>query len=184
MSHVEEIEKSAIDYAGNVHYQIYNGGFAQMMFNGYADGIEEYGYKEFLQKLSAELKEAGYKEDSKEYMSLFGAMSYVVNVLMKFDKHRECEHCGGSGYVEYEDEETDEDGDTYTTTNEEECDYCNGEGTYEVETFAECDGDYTDDYDSYYYSEFDGDVIDDVTEQSHNHSVFLDVIEKEKKEDK
>ena len=68
------------------------------------------------------------------------------------------------------------------------CPDCDGEGSWEddgvieVETYDDVDfgrgtaNDWADAWDSNYYEQVDSDTIDDITKQSHTHSVVLDII--------
>lgn len=184
-----DIEKyGAIQYAGWVHYQICNGGFNQMAMNGYADELEDYGFTDFIEKLKEELIEAGYKSGSKEYVTMVTAMEYVTDILDKTVKRCECNDCAGTGTQTVMVENEDDDGEIVETEETEECSWCNGRGYFDCDRFSNCDkitGEHgndkddfgVDDIDNHYYDTFDSEVIDDVTNQSHNHSVVLDMLQ-------
>ena len=166
---------SAVDWLGHLHYQICNGGMAQACFNGYIDDvIDAYGSMDAWVKALAE--ETNNNEKAVE------AAKFIANGVSQIYKCKSCGYCGGSGYDEYEDE--DEDGETITR--EETCSECNGEGTIDVDCYRDIDMDCCgfDDkkWDFKYYDLVDSDFIDDLTNQSHNHSVFLDMMQEPKNE--
>ena len=95
----------------------------------------------------------------------------IANKVKEIPLTQNCGYCGGSGYTTYENE--NEDGEY--VTEEETCSECNGDGTIEVEDYKDADFEDTG-WDDSYYQEIDSDVIDDLTKQSHTHSVVLDAI--------
>lgn len=104
----------------------------------------------------------------------------IANAIDQTDMVTSCQDCGGSGEIEYEE---DEDGNIEYET----CSCCNGEGTFSVDMFNNVsfyDGlnDWTDEWNSKYYNQINSDIIDDLTNQSHTHSVVLDAINKNVKE--
>lgn len=168
-------ELSAVDWLGQLHYQICNGGMAQACFNGYIDDvIDAYG------SMNAWVKAIAEETDNNE--KAVEAAKFIADGVSQIYKFKSCTYCGGSGYDEYEDE--DEDGETITR--EETCSECNGEGTIDVDCYRDIDMDCCgfDDkkWDFKYYDLVDSDFIDDLTNQSHNHSVFLDMMDKTKNE--
>ena len=164
-------EKPAVEWLGQLHYQICNGGMAQACFNGYIDDlIDTYGSVDaWANALQQELgdTEAGRKATE--------AARFIAKGVDGITLARNCEHCGGSGYIEYE--EVVEVGETITV--EDTCDECRGDGCIDVDRYADVDFEYFGghNWDSEYYNLVDSDFIDDLTHQSHNHSVFLDAIQ-------
>lgn len=157
-----------------MHYQICNGGIAQACYNGYVDDvIDVYGS---FDKWVAQLKKE-VDESTKEGQMAIKAATMISNEVKSISKVKNCGDCGGSGYNEFEEE--DEDGEI--TTTEEPCTYCNGDGYYDVDNYSEADID-ENGWDSKYYTEIDSDVIDDLTNQSHTHSVVLDAIRRSQNE--
>ena len=164
----EEEQRTALDWLRDLHYQICNGGIAQACYNGYVDDvIDAYGdFESWVEQLKNEVDES-----SKEGQMAIKAATMISNEVNSISKVKDCDECGGSGYNEFEEE--DEDGEI--TTTEEHCPYCNGDGYYDVDKYSEADID-ENGWDSKYYTEIDSDVIDDLTNQSHTHSVVLDAI--------
>lgn len=157
-----------------MHYQICNGGIEQACYNGYVDDvIDAYGS---FDKWVAQLKNE-VDESTKEGQMAIKAATMISNEVNSISKVKDCGDCGGSGYNEFEEE--DEDGEI--TTTEEPCPYCNGDGFYDVDKYSDADID-ENGWDSKYYTEIDSDVIDDLTNQSHTHSVVLDAIRKSQNE--
>lgn len=164
----DEEQKTALDWLRDLHYQICNGGIGQACYNGYVDDvIDAYGdFESWVDQLKKEVDET-----TNEGKMAIKAATMISNIVNNISKVKECGECGGSGYNEFEEE--DEDGEI--TTTEERCPYCNGDGYYDVDKYSEADID-ENGWDSEYYTEIDSDVIDDLTNQSHTHSVVLDAI--------
>lgn len=169
--HLYEDEKeslSAIDWLGHLHYQICNGGMAQACYNGYVDDvIDVYGsFDQWIEQLKKEVDES-----TEVGQMAIKAATMIANKINEIPLTQNCGYCGGSGYTTYEDE--NEDGEY--VTEEETCTECNGEGTIEVDDYK--DADFEDNgWDDSYYQEINSDLIDDLTKQSHTHSVVLDAI--------
>lgn len=169
--HLYEDEKeslSAIDWLGNLHYQICNGGIAQACYNGYVDDvIDVYGsFAKWVEELKNEVDES-----TEEGQMAIKAAKMIAQKVNEIPLTQTCGYCGGSGYTTYEDE--NEDGEY--VTEEETCSECNGDGTIEVEDYKDADFEDTG-WDDSYYQEINSDLIDDLTKQSHTHSVVLDAI--------
>lgn len=169
--HLYEDEKeslTAIDWLGNLHYQICNGGMAQACFNGYVDDvIDVYGS---FDKWVAQLKKE-VDESTEEGQMAIKAATMIAQKVDDIPKVKNCMDCDGSGYTEYEEE--DEDGETQTI--EEPCDTCGGQGFYDVDDYRDVDLD-DDNWDNKYYTEIESEPIDKLTNQSSTHSVVLDAI--------
>ena len=169
--HLYEDEKeslSAIDWLGNLHYQICNGGMAQACYNGYVDDvIDVYGS---FDKWVAQLKKE-VDESTEEGQMAIKAATMIAQKVDDIPKVKNCLDCDGSGYTDYEEE--DEDGETQTI--EEPCDTCGSQGFYDVEDYRDVDLD-DDGWDYKYYSEIESEPIDKLTNQSSTHSVVLDAI--------
>lgn len=163
-------KRTAVEWLGQLHYQVCNGGLEQACYNGYVDGvIGAYGsFGEWVEALKSEVSgESGRKAVE--------AAEMISGGVDKISLTRCCPDCGGSGSIRYEEE--DEDGESVEC--EETCTECNGSGTIDVETYAEVDFEGqpgVDAWDDEYYSRVDSDAIDDLTGQSHTHSVILDAI--------
>lgn len=170
----DEEQKTALDWLRDLHYQICNGGIGQACYNGYVDDvIDAYGdFESWVDKLKKEVDET-----TNEGKMAIKAATMISNIVNNISKVKDCGECGGSGYNEFEEE--DEDGEI--TTTEEPCPYCNGDGYYDVDKYSEADID-ENGWDSEYYTEIDSDVIDDLTNQSHTHSVVLDAIRRSQNE--
>lgn len=175
----EDCNKSAVDWLGDLHYQICNGGMSQACSNGYVDDvIEAYGsFDEWVDALKKELA------DNKDAEKLLEVAKFIAKGVDEISMTKGCSECGGSGYTTYEEE--DEDGET--ETHEETCSECGGSGVLDVDCYRDVDFDvggcyYT--WDNEYYALVDkdkvGDLIDDLTHQSHTHSIVLDAIKAEK----
>lgn len=167
-------KESAISWLGALHYQICNGGLSQACYNGYVDNlIDDYGsFTNWLDQLEKEvdLRTSEGKEAIK-------AANMITDAVNNLSMEQYCTSCDGNGYTTYEEE--DEDGNINTV--EETCYDCNGNGTIEVDSYKDIDVDCSFDgnrWDDKYYTEINSDLIDDLTNQSHNHSVFMDAIEK------
>jgi len=171
----EDCKKSAVDWLGDLHYQICNGGMSQACSNGYVDDvIEAYGsFDEWVDALKKELA------DNKDSEKLLEVAKFIAKGVSEISMTKGCSECGGSGYTSYDEE--NEDGET--ETHEETCSECGGSGVLDVDCYRDVDFDvggcyYT--WDNEYYALVDkdkiGDVIDDLTHQSHTHSIVLDVI--------
>lgn len=175
----EDCKKTAVDWLGDLHYQICNGGMAQACYNNYVDDvIEAYGsFDEWVDALTKEL--AGNKDADK----VIEVAKYIAKGVDEISMSKGCSECGGSGYTTYEEE--NEDGEP--ETHEETCCECGGSGILDVDKYCDVDFDvggchYK--WDSEYYALVDkdnvGDLIDDLTHQSHTHSIVLDAIKAEK----
>ena len=164
-------EFTAVEWLGQLHYQICNGGIEQACFNGYIDDlIEAYGSVDaWADALQQELgdTEAGRKATE--------AARFISEGVDGISLSKSCPDCDGSGYLTYEEE--DEDGEPVTV--EETCSECNGSGIIDVDRYADVDFEHfgVDNWDHEYYTLVDSDFIDDLTHQSHNHSVVLDAIQ-------
>lgn len=176
---MEDQKKTALDWLGNLHYQICNGGMAQACSNGYVDDvIEAYGtFDEWVDALTKEL--AGKKDADK----VIEVAKYIAKGVDEISMSKGCSECGGSGYNTYEEE--NEDGET--ETHEETCCECGGSGILDVDKYCDVDFDVGGchyHWDSEYYALVDKDnvsnIIDDLTHQSHTHSIVLDVIKSAK----
>lgn len=152
---------------------------AQACSNGYVDDvIEAYGtFDEWVDALTKEL--AGKKDADK----VIEVAKFIANGVSKIFMTKNCGYCDGAGYTTYEDE--DEDGET--VTHEETCCECGGSGIIDVDKYCDVDFDvvgYHYHWDSEYYALVDKDnvsnIIDDLTHQSHTHSIVLDVIKSAK----
>lgn len=164
----EENSQTALEWLRDLHYQICNGGIAQACYNGYVDDvIDAYdNFESWVEQLKNEVDES-----TKEGQMAIKAATMIANKVKEIPLTQNCGYCGGSGYTTYEDE--NEDGEY--VTEEETCSECNGEGTIEVDDYK--DADFEDNgWDDSYYQEIDSDIIDDLTNQSHTHSVVLDAI--------
>lgn len=175
----EDCKKTAVDWLGDLHYQICNGGMSQACSNGYVDDvIEAYGsFDEWVDALKKEL------DDNKDAEKVLEVAKFIAKGVGEISMTKGCSECGGSGYTTYEEE--NEDGET--ETHEETCSECGGSGVLDVDCYRDVDFDvggcyYT--WDNEYYALVDkdkiGDVIDDLTHQSHTHSIVLDAIKAEK----
>lgn len=170
----EDKTSDAVNLLGQLHYQICNGGWAQACQNGYVDTLDEYPFLKWKDELEEEFKDSPLLEKIKK------AIELIRSAMDSTQKEEVCGNCNGEGSWE-EDDEEDEDG--YVSTHTERCYSCDGEGTLSVDTFRETDfdrsfglNDWASDWDSKYYEEIDSDTIDDITKQSHTHSVVLDAI--------
>lgn len=164
----EENSQTALEWLRDLHYQICNGGMAQACYNGYVDDvIDAYGdFESWVEQLKNEVDES-----TKEGQMAIKAATMIANKVKEIPLTQNCGYCGGSGYTTYENE--NEDGEY--VTEEETCSECNGDGTVEVEDYKDVDFE-NDGWDDSYYQEIDSDIIDDLTKQSHTHSVVLDAI--------
>ena len=171
----EDCKKTAVDWLGDLHYQICNGGMSQACSNGYVDDvIEAYGsFDEWVDALKKELA------DNKDAEKVLEVAKFIAKGVGEISMTKGCSECGGSGYISYDEE--NEDGET--EHHEETCSECGGSGVLDVDYYRDVDFDvggcyYT--WDNEYYALVDkdkiGDVIDDLTHQSHTHSIVLDVI--------
>lgn len=144
-------------------YQVNNGGVMQYCNNGYADELLEYCK---THDIVQELKEAGCPVQGVE------AINKIIGLLQSWTPSATCDYCGGTG----ESENEDEDGDIET----ERCEECHGDGEVEVDSWCEADEKFwMKDFDNWFYK-LDMNKLDDWTEQSHNHSHFMDVIQQNK----
>ena len=175
----EDCKKTAVDWLGDLHYQICNCGMSQACSNGYVDDvIEAYGsFDEWVDALKKELA------DNKDAEKVLEVAKFIAKGVSEISMTKGCSECGGSGYTTYEEE--NEDGET--ETHEETCCECGGSVVLDVDCYRDVDFDvggcyYT--WDNEYYALVDkdkiGDVIDDLTHQSHTHSIVLDAIKTEK----
>ena len=163
---------TAVEWLRDLHYQICNGGMQQACYNGYIDNlIDTYGSVDaWVDALREELgdTEAGDKAVK--------AASLIANGVSQIHLSKSCRDCGGSGYLMFEEE--DEDGEINTV--EETCSECGGYGIVDADNYSDVDldsGFFPDNWDSEYYALVDSDFIDDLTGQSHNHSVIMDMME-------
>lgn len=172
---MEDQKKTALDWLGDLHYQICNGGMAQACYNNYVDNvIEAYGtFDEWVDALTKEL--AGKKDADK----VIEVAKFIAQGVAKISMTKNCPYCDGAGYTTYEEE--NEDGEP--ESHEETCSECGGSGLIDVDKYCDVDldcGFYHYPWDSEYYALVDkdnvGDLIDDLTHQSHTHSIVLDVI--------
>ena len=169
---MDNTEHTALYWLGHLHYQICNGGLAQACMNGYVDDlIEAYGSVDaWADALQQELgdTEAGRKATE--------AARFISEGADGISLSKSCPDCDGSGYLTYEEE--DDEGNPITT--EETCCECHGSGILDVDRYEDVDFEYfgPDDFDSEYYDSVDSNAIDDLTHQSHNHSVVLDMLER------
>ena len=175
----EDRQKTAVDWLGDLHYQICNGGMAQACYNNYVDDvIEAYGsFDEWVDALTKEL--AGKKDADK----VIEVAKFIAKGVDEISMSKNCPDCDGAGYTTYEEE--NEDGET--ESHEETCCECGGSGILDVDKYCDVDFDvggchYK--WDSEYYALVDkdnvGDLIDDLTHQSHTHSIVLDAIKSAK----
>ena len=162
---------TALYWLGHLHYQICNGGLAQACVNGYVDDvIEQYGsFDDWVASLKQEIG-----NESEASRKALDAARLIADGVSKVPLTKSCPDCDGSGYISYEEE--DDEGNTVTT--EHTCSECHGYGTLDVDRYADVEfevyGKY--DFDSEYYDTVDSDAIDDLTHQSHSHSVILDML--------
>ena len=168
----EEEISEAVKILANLHYQICNGGWEQACYNGYVDELDTYGVKKWEKDLETEFAKSPLLKKVKKVIELIKlAMEQTVMV-------RNCPECNGEGSWE----ETEEDEDGYEESHTEYCDNCDGDGVVGVKTYDRVDfgsgtaNDWADNWDSNYYEQVDSDTIDDITKQSHTHSVVLDTI--------
>lgn len=149
----------ALSLLSDLHYQICNGGLAQACYNGYIDDLDSYGGLDFIKDI---IEECGKNSDAAV------AASMIVDAMNKISLVKRCPECDGNGELEDE----DEDGDVHSET----CRECDGEGTVSADDYSEIDVDmpWMDQWDEQYYNTVDSDAIDDLTGQSHTHSVALD----------
>ena len=168
----EEENSEAVKILANLHYQICNGGWEQACYNGYVDELNNYGVKKWEKDLETEFAKSPLLKKVKKVIELIkSAMEQTV-------MERNCPECNGAGSWE----ETEEDEDGYEESHTEYCDNCDGDGVIEVETYDRVDfgsgtaNDWSDAWDNNYYEQVDSDTIDDITKQSHTHSVVLDTI--------
>ena len=165
-----EEEATAKELMGWLTYQVCNGGVHQYCYNGYADELLSYAETRDIVK---ELTEQGCPQEGIQ------AMSKMLKMLSTSYPYESCPECGGSGYFDetcYEEDGEHEVGDSY----EVECEHCHGDGEIEPENWSETDNlPWMDEFDNWFYS-LNLDALDDWTNQSHNHSVMLDVIEQNK----
>lgn len=164
---------TALEWLGHLHYQICNGGLAQACMNGYVDDlIEAYGsFDGWVADLKQQLGNAS--DTSRKALA---AARLISEGVSRVSLSKPCPDCDGSGYLTYEEE--DDEGNPITT--EETCRECNGSGILDVDRYEDVDFEYfgVDNFDSEYYDSVDSDAIDDLTNQSHNHSVVLDMLER------
>ena len=169
---MEHIKHTALEWLGQLHYQICNGGLSQACFNGYVDRlIEAYGSVDaWVDSLKRELG------DDEHAVKAVDAARLIATGVAGISMSRICPDCEGAGSIRYEEE--DDDGESVEC--EDTCTECGGSGMLDVDTYAEVDfeiqGKLTT-WDGEYYSKVDSDTIDDLTNQSHNHSVILDMLQ-------
>ena len=169
----EEGENSAaVNILANLHYQICNGGWEQACYNGYVDELDDYGVAKWEKELETEFANSPLLEKVKKVVEL------IKSAMKQTVMERNYPDCNGEGSWE----ETEEDEDGYENSHTEYCSNCDGDGTVSVETYNDVDfgsgtaNDWADNWDSNYYEQVDSDTIDDITKQSHTHSVVLDAI--------
>ena len=154
---------TAKDHLQWLIYQVCNGGVIQYCINGYADELLDYIETHDIIK---ELQEMGCPEQGVQ------AMSKIIDLLKRHTPTAECIECGGRG--EWENE--DENGDIEDIV----CDYCDGDGFVRVDGWVNADNQYwMEEYENWLYA-LNTDELDDWTNQSHNHSVFMDMIQQNK----
>ena len=152
-----------------LHYQICNGGLEQAAENGYIDRLFNYGEDKFID----DVKQAVDVSTDAGAACLKAALM-IANAADQLQLTKICPDC--YGYGEYE---TEDDFGEPTT---ERCSLCNGDGTLGVSDYSDIDfgsgsgNEWTDSWDSKYYKEIDSNLVDDATGQSHTHSVVLDAI--------
>jgi ribosomal protein L12E/L44/L45/RPP1/RPP2 len=175
----ETQKKTALDWLGNLHYQICNGGMAQACYNRYVDDVIE-AYGSFDEWVDALTKELAGKENADKVIE---AAKFIANGVKAISMTKNCPDCDGAGYTTYEEE--NEDGET--ESHEETCCECGGSGVLDVDKYCDVDldnGFYHYPWDSEYYALVDkdnvGDLIDDLTHQTHTHSIVLDAIKSAK----
>jgi hypothetical protein len=163
---------AAVNILANLHYQICNGGWEQACFNGYVDELDDYGVTKWEKELETEFADSPLLKKIKK------AVELIKSAMKQTVKEKDCPECGGEGSWE----ETEEDEDGYEQSHTEYCSNCDGDGSVSVDTYSDVDfgsgsaNDWADSWDSNYYEQVDSDTIDDVTKQSHTHSVVLDAI--------
>ena len=171
---VEEVEEEqtnspAVNILANMHYQICNGGWEQACYNGYVDELDEYGVSRWEKELETEFADSPLLEKVKKVVEL------IKTAMKQTVMEKNCPDCNGEGSWE-------EDEEGYQSSHTEYCSNCDGDGTVSVDTYDEVDfgsgtaNGWADDWDSNYYEQVDSDTIDDITGQSHTHSVILDAI--------
>lgn len=164
---------NAIEWLGALHYQICNGGLEQACYNGYIDRlIEEWDNA----SLWVEALEKEVDERTKEGKAAIAAANMIDKAINDLEMIVVCQDCGGDGY--YYEENEDGESEEYP------CDNCDGEGSFGTDTFADIDfefyNEWVNKWDSEYYTKIDMDAIDDLTGQSHTHSVVLDSMKEAK----
>ena len=174
---MEPNKLTAVEWLRDLHYQICNGGMAQACFNGYIDDlIETYGSADCW--VNALKKEVGDTEVGRKAVD---AAELIVKGISLISLTNNCPECYGSGYIQYEEE--DDDGEPISV--EETCPECGGWGTRDVDCYADVEFEFQHvvfKWDSEYYDKVDTDAIDDLTGQSHNHSIVLDLLERANKD--
>lgn len=151
----------ALEILGEVHYQICNGGFSQACYNGYIDKINDFGPDEWIEELI---------DESGKHSPAVKAAKMIVDAMQSMTLSTDCHECDGEGYIEWDEDD------------ERRCHVCNGEGSIDVDSYSEVgDKPWMNKWDEKYYKEIDLDAIDDLTQQSHNHSVYFDMMKKESK---
>lgn len=161
----------------NLVYQVNNGGVQQYCYNGYADELlEEAENFDVIETLKA----TGCPEDG------IRAMQRMLSDLQDNEPLEVCQYCGGEGFYDEEVEEVDEEtGENYTDIEQKRCDECDGEGYITVSDYERGSEDVTgwmEAYDNWFYALKGMDALDDWTEQSHTHSVILDMMKNNKGE--
>ena len=149
-------------------YQVHNGGVEQYCFNGYADDFLQYvKQKGGIDNVIMELKDLNCPEDGTD------AIRMMYSGLTEHTPSYECPDCNGSGELENE----DENGDITT----EWCDRCSGEGYIESNKWSDTHSQpWMEEYENWLYA-LNTKELDDWTNQSHNHSVFMDMMKQNKK---
>lgn len=161
----KEIRKSADNsnakqYLKDLVYQVYNGGIFQYCMNGYADDLLQYNA---TNNIVQELKDMNCPKDG------IKAITKILEKLKEEKPYAACPECDGEGYLEYEDDQ------------QEECGNCGGDGNEEVSEWRDADYDYWMGEFDRWFDSLSMDVLDDWTEQSHNHSISLDMMDENSK---
>ena len=157
---IKSSEQEAKQHLRNLVYQVNNGGMYQYCTNGYADELLQYDESHDIVQ---ELSDAGAPKDGVE------AMAKTLDSLQNHTPYYYCEYCDGSGQEEYEDEEGN--------LEEHTCDMCDGAGEREAGKWEDASiQPWMDEFDSWFYT-LNMEELDNWTEQSHNHSKFMDTVE-------
>ena len=155
--------EEAKQHLRNLVYQVNNGGMYQYCTNGYADELLQYDKSHDIVQ---ELLDAGAPKDGVE------AMAKTLDSLQNHTPYYYCEYCDGTGEEEFE----DEDGSLMSDT----CSECDGAGEKEAEKWEDASiQPWMDEFDDWFYT-LNMKELDNWTEQSHNHSVFMDMMDKKR----